>query len=165
MPPPPKPPPPFKLTFTTTSLRNVTIATENDAFYYEIVTRHWEPSITRINRLDVESGKMIPKAELLKDEEDRDAPYTGIKFIDPEKPDTSPIPPNIFLGLEGASKNALGKFTSKEGTRYRWQESDRTIELTLIDDPDKKPAAVVLERDADFYKLVSFLLAEGKRRD
>lgn len=64
-------------------------------------------NITRINRLDVESGKMIPKAELLKDEEDRDAPYTGIKFIDPDKPDTAPITPNSFLELVDASKNAL----------------------------------------------------------
>lgn len=107
MPPPAKPPQPLKLTFTTTSLRNVTIATDNDEYYYEVVTRFWESSTTRINRLDPESGKMIPKAELLKDEDSRDAPYTGLKFIDPDKPDAAPISPDSFLGLgDAASKNA-----------------------------------------------------------
>lgn len=107
MPPPAKPPQPLKLTFTTTSLRNVTIATDNDEYYYEVVSRFWESNVTKINRLDPESGKMIPMAELLKDEDRRDAPYTGLKFIDPDKPDTAPITPDSFLGLgDSASKNA-----------------------------------------------------------
>lgn len=187
MPPPAKPPQPLKLTFTTTSLRNVTVATDNDEYYYEIVSRFWESNTTKINRLDSESGKMIPKVELLKDEDSRDAPYTGLKFIDPEKPDTAPISPDSFLGLgDNASKNSLGKFTSQEGTRYRWQESNGTIELVLIDDPDKAPAVKyyrhhrhlgVLRMSARPYievnqelgpsmdqLIVSFLLAEGKRR-
>ena len=65
MPPPPKKAdPPHKLTFTTNSLRNTTIAVDNDALYYEVVTRFWHPHVTKIRKLDTDTQELVTVAEL-----------------------------------------------------------------------------------------------------
>ena len=64
MPPPPKADPPHRMVFTTNSLRNTTIAVDNDAFYYEVVTRFWHPTITKIKKLDADSQTLSLIAEL-----------------------------------------------------------------------------------------------------
>lgn len=96
------PPATLKLVFTTTSLRNVTIATESDEYYYEIVTPKWDVLNTKIRRLDSNSGKMIPVAEMQK--ETSDAKYTGLRFIDPEKAETAFIAPEAFLSPDKSGK-------------------------------------------------------------
>ena len=64
MPPPKKVDLPHKLEFTTNSLRNTTIAVDNDALYYEIVTRFWHPHITKIRKLNVDTMELVTIAEL-----------------------------------------------------------------------------------------------------
>lgn len=64
MPPPKKADPPHKMTLTTNSLRNTTIAVDNDALYYEVVTRFWHPHLTKIKKLDPETAELDTIAEL-----------------------------------------------------------------------------------------------------
>lgn len=64
MPPPKKVDPPIILTITTNSLRNTTFAVEDDKFYYEVVTRSWHPNLTKLKKLDQDSGEMVTIAEL-----------------------------------------------------------------------------------------------------
>lgn len=92
----------LKLIFTTTSLRNVTIATETDEYYYEIVTPKWDALNTKVRRLDSDSGKMLPVAEMKK--EAGISQYTGLRFINPEKAETEFIPPEQFLLANDGSK-------------------------------------------------------------
>ncbi|KAF8589704.1 hypothetical protein K439DRAFT_1612506 [Ramaria rubella] len=184
MPPPPPPPAPIKLVFTTTSLRNVTIATENDEFYYEIVTPDWDILNTRVRRLDTNTGIMSLVAELKK--EDAHSSYAALRFINPEKADTEFISPDVFL-RDGAAKEgkAIGTFTAGY-KQYRWQQSKRSIELVRADEEEGKPVArfhkhhrhlgvlrmsekPFIEVESEFGPsmttfIVSFLLAEGKRR-
>jgi hypothetical protein len=64
MPPPKKVDLPHKLEFTTNSLRNTTVSVDNDALYYEIVTRFWHPHITKIRKLNGDTMEMVTIAEL-----------------------------------------------------------------------------------------------------
>ena len=64
MPPPPKQDPPLRLTLTANSIRNTTIAVEDDSFYYEVVTRFWHPNITKIKKLDSEQRELETIAEI-----------------------------------------------------------------------------------------------------
>ncbi|KAJ8508784.1 hypothetical protein ONZ45_g8972 [Pleurotus djamor] len=59
-----KPDPPHKMEFATNSLRNTTIAVEDDQYYFEVVTRFWHPTITKINRFDVNTGNLTTVAEI-----------------------------------------------------------------------------------------------------
>ena len=64
MPPPKKVDLPHKLVFTTNSLRNTTISVDNDALYYEVVTRFWHPYVTKIRKLNGDTMEMVTIAEL-----------------------------------------------------------------------------------------------------
>ena len=64
MPPPKKVDPPHRMELTTNSLRNTTISVDNDAIYYEVVTRFWHPNVTKIKKLDTDSGEMVTVAEI-----------------------------------------------------------------------------------------------------
>lgn len=57
--------------FTTNSLRNTTLAVDDDTMFYEIVTRFWHPHLTKINKFDRESREVTTVAEIerLKDQE------------------------------------------------------------------------------------------------
>jgi hypothetical protein len=76
---------PLKLVFTSPSLRNVTIATPSDEFYYEIVTPDWEPLYTKIRRLDSNTGQLSLIAELKREE--GHSKYTGLRFTSPSPPE------------------------------------------------------------------------------
>jgi hypothetical protein len=54
----------FRMVFTTNSLRNTTLSVEDDALYYELVTRFWHPHLTKIFKKDAETRKMILVAEI-----------------------------------------------------------------------------------------------------
>ena len=99
---PPSTPPTLKLILTTTSLRNVTIATESDDYYYEIVTPKWDSLNTKIRRLDSDTGNMMPVAEMKKELEN--SQYTGLRFANPEEADTEFIAPAEFLTVDGDGK-------------------------------------------------------------
>ena len=52
------------MVLTANSLRNTTVSVDNDALYYEIVTRFWHPTITKIRRLDNETQEIKTVAEI-----------------------------------------------------------------------------------------------------
>ncbi|KAF8528161.1 hypothetical protein BU17DRAFT_81393 [Hysterangium stoloniferum] len=106
MPPPPAKPAPIKLVFTTTSLRNVTIATELDEHYYEIVTPAWEAGCTKIKRLHSDSGQIAVIAELKKDDENSPK-YSGLRFIGPKQPEADFGSPEAFLGTTDQTRKML----------------------------------------------------------
>lgn len=58
------PPFPQRLEFSTNSVRNTTLATPDDSIYFEIVTRFWHPSITKINKLNPGTRQLNTVAEI-----------------------------------------------------------------------------------------------------
>ena len=53
-----------RLSLTTTSLQNVVISSSNDLIYYEVVTPKWEPTITRVSKVDPRTHEPEIVAEL-----------------------------------------------------------------------------------------------------
>lgn len=53
-----------RLSLTTTSLQNVVISNSSDYIYYEVVTPKWEPTITKISKMDPKSHELDIVAEL-----------------------------------------------------------------------------------------------------
>lgn len=54
-----------KMWLTTNSVRNTTVSLSDDSAYYEIVTRYWEPALTKINKLLVDDGRRkVPIAQI-----------------------------------------------------------------------------------------------------
>jgi hypothetical protein len=91
-------PAPLKLSFSTTSLRNVTIATESDEHFYEVVTWDWHAQITKIRRLVPDSVEMEPVAELKKDKA-KDNHYSGVKLSNSESADDGFVSVDAFLDV------------------------------------------------------------------
>jgi hypothetical protein len=58
---------PQRLTFTTASLQNTVLSTASDAIYYEIVTPKWEPTTTRVSKMDPRTHDLEVVAELQND--------------------------------------------------------------------------------------------------
>ena len=54
----------LRMVFTTNSLRNTTLSVEDDTLYYEVVTRFWNPHLTKIFKLDVDTRDMVLVAEI-----------------------------------------------------------------------------------------------------
>lgn len=66
--------------FATNSVRNTTLATEDDDPYYEIVTRFWHPQVTKINKLDPASREMTTVCEI-----ESKGKEARIRFLNPDK--------------------------------------------------------------------------------
>lgn len=64
MPPPKKVESNYRMEFTTNSLRNTTISVDDDAHYYEVVTRFWHPHLTKIFKRDVGTRDMTLISEI-----------------------------------------------------------------------------------------------------
>ena len=69
---------PHKMIFTKNSLRNTTIAVEDDEFFYEIVTRYWHPYTTKIKKLDRDTNTIRTIAEL----ERKPGEEARLRFLD-----------------------------------------------------------------------------------
>jgi len=128
MPPPKKADPPHKMVFTTNSLRNNTIAVDNDALYYEIVTRFWHPSLTKINKLDFETGELKTVAEIGYRTDGHRRGEVRVKFG----------------GDQGEWMRAVdfingGTFKGGQGVEYRWKLFKRRLQLVRADDEDGDP--------------------------
>jgi len=180
----PAKPAPLKLEFSTTSIRNTSIATENDVHYYEVSTWDWDPFVTKVKRLIPETTTMVLVAEFKRDNE-KDKGCTGVRIVDPEKPDKDYQSPESYLGLSSGDSTSLGMFTAN-GKQYKWQAVKGAIELVPTDEDDSKPIVRYhkhhrhlgvwrmserphLEVDPELTSsmdslIVSFLLAEGKHR-
>jgi hypothetical protein len=55
---------PQKLSLTTTSLSNVIISNSTDVIYYEVVTPAWEPTVTRVSKMDPRTRELEVVAEM-----------------------------------------------------------------------------------------------------
>ncbi|KAI0059508.1 hypothetical protein BV25DRAFT_1808942 [Artomyces pyxidatus] len=178
MAPPRKADPLHRMVFTTNSLRNTTIAVDDDALYYEIVTRYWHPNLTKIFKLDKEIREMLLIAEL----ERVPGQPAKIRFGGEHGEWVSE---EEFLRWDPETRG--GTFTGGEGVQYRWKSHNRRLQLIRADDDQKVPLAkyhtyrrhffvfrmsrhafleVKSEATEAMDKLImSYLLVERKRRD
>jgi len=129
MPPPKKVDPPHRMEFTTNSLKNTTISVDNDAMYYEIVTRNWHPHLTKIKKLDVDTQELETIAELEKE------PGKEARLRFGEEGEW--IPANKWLVRD--QERVGGVFTGREGVQYRWKTHKGRLQLVRANSEDKTP--------------------------
>ncbi|EGO00480.1 hypothetical protein SERLA73DRAFT_181092 [Serpula lacrymans var. lacrymans S7.3] len=179
MPPPKKPDPPHRIQFATNSLRNTTLAVDNDKFYYEIVTRFWHPHLTKINKFDYEARVVTCVAEI------EALPKKEVKVrFNTDESEGPWTKASEFIKCDGS--NVGGTFVAGDGIEYRWKTHKRYLQLVKSDDEDKVPIAeyhpyrrhffifrmsqyawleVKPEATAALEKIiVSYLLVERRRR-
>ncbi|KAJ7731296.1 hypothetical protein DFH07DRAFT_968794 [Mycena maculata] len=139
------PPRAMIMEFATNSVRNTTLATENDDPYYEIVTRFWHPHITKINKLDTGSGEMNTVCEI-----DNKGKETKIRFLNPEKKAEKSVRKTDNLGEWMSSEEILklapekpgGVFVDSDGVEYRWKTHNRNFLLIRCGDDHRLPIVV-----------------------
>ncbi|KAL0957128.1 hypothetical protein HGRIS_003220 [Hohenbuehelia grisea] len=137
MPPPAKKiTPPHKLEFATNSLRNTTLAVEDDRYYYEVVTRFWHPTVTKVNRLDPETRELRTVAEI-----DRTrGKEVKVRFLDSDSKDSGLgawTKASEFVKYDQGGVG--GTFAGPKGEEYRWKTHNRKLELIKADDEEKNP--------------------------
>ncbi|EIN07948.1 hypothetical protein PUNSTDRAFT_135465 [Punctularia strigosozonata HHB-11173 SS5] len=162
------------LVFTTTSIRNVVIATKSDSIYYEVTTPEWERHLTRIRRLDPLTKQYSIVAEILNEDDNPAAVHMYGREL---------IPADDFLRRD---EKAVGVFRGKDGRTYTWTVKDDHLELLRNDISEYHPLAVYHKHRRFMHVLrvsehpylevdpialdtldsliITFLLAERKRR-
>jgi len=181
MPPPKKVDPPIILNITTNSLRNTTFAVEDDKFYYEVVTRFWHPNLTKLRKLDQDSGELVTIAELEREPGKQPRIRFGAENSDAEWVSAS-------KWFEKDANKVGGIFTAKNGIKYRWKTHRRHhLQLVRVDSDSKEPLAVRYPHQRHFVVfrmskhayleikpelaesieelIMSYLLVERMRRD
>ncbi|KAI0041897.1 hypothetical protein FA95DRAFT_1639450 [Auriscalpium vulgare] len=178
MPPAKKSNPQHKMVLTTNSLRNTTISVDDDAIYYEIVTRFWHPNLTKIFKLEKELREMVLVAEI-------ERPPKGMAKVRFGGEHGEWINEDEFLRWDSRTRG--GTFTGGEGVEYRWKSHRRRLQLVRADDEEKVPLVkyhtfrrhflvfrmarrawleVKPEATNAMERLIaSYLLVERKRRD
>jgi len=135
MPPPKKVDPPVRMSFTTNSLRNTTISVDNDTLYYEIVTRFWHPTITKIRKLDIDSAELVTIAEL----EREPGKEPRLRF-GKEDDNAEWIPVSTWLQRDPAKVG--GVFQGPSNEKYRWKTHNRGLQMVRADGTSKEPLVV-----------------------
>ncbi|KAI9455906.1 hypothetical protein BJY52DRAFT_1151366 [Lactarius psammicola] len=182
MPPPKKAEPSCRLMLATNSLRNTTIAVEDDTQYYEIVTRFWHPHLTKIFKLEAETREMVLVAEI----EREPGKNVRVRFGGEHG---EWIREQDFLKWDFPKAiTSGGVFTGGENAEYRWKSHRRRLQLVKADDDAKVPLvqyhiyrrhflAFRMSRHAFLEikpeamtegldkMIVSYLLVERRRRD
>ncbi|KAL4246598.1 protein of unknown function DUF6593 [Abortiporus biennis] len=126
MPPPAKPKPPHKVELTTNSLRNTTLAANNDSIYYEVVTRFWHPNLTKINKTDMDTREVSTVAEI----ERFPGKEARVRFGGENAP---------WMTASEFVKG--GTFVGGRGITYRWKTHKGRLQLVKADDEEKVPLA------------------------
>ncbi|RDX55246.1 hypothetical protein K466DRAFT_372088 [Polyporus arcularius HHB13444] len=181
MPPAAKPKPPQKLEFTMNSLRNTTLATDDNSLYFEIVTRFWHPNLTKINKFDFETLELVTVAEI----EGLQTHAPRVRFGGDKG---NWISAADFLKADNEHASG-GTFKANTGVEYRWKTHRGRFQLVKSDDPEKRPVAefhphkrhlfvfrmakhayfevqpIPEITDAIEKFIVSYLLVERRRRD
>ncbi|EJD03304.1 uncharacterized protein FOMMEDRAFT_146910 [Fomitiporia mediterranea MF3/22] len=182
MPPPKKADPPHKMVFTANSLRNTTIAVDDDTLYYEIVTRFWHPTITKIKKLDIDSQQMITVAEI--EREPKREPR--VRFGLDKDENAAWTDAREWLHYT-PKKTRGGVFNSNSGVSYRWKTHNRQLQLIRADGDNKEPLVIKHKHKRHFFVMrmskhawleikpevvesleqliVSYILVERRRRD
>ncbi|THH20501.1 hypothetical protein EW146_g872 [Bondarzewia mesenterica] len=124
------------MVFTTNSLRNTTIAVDDDAIYYEVVTRFWHPNLTKIFKLDKDRRELALIAEI----ERLPGQESKVRFGGAQERWMSE---DEFLKWDAVKRG--GTFTGEEGVEYRWKSHRRHLQLVRADDEQKASLA-------DFHK-------------
>ncbi|KAK0189882.1 hypothetical protein F5146DRAFT_1053028 [Armillaria mellea] len=141
----------LKLTFTTNSVRNTTLAVDEDRVYYEIVTRFWHPTLTKINILNPDTRTSKTVAEVQKS-------YSGkhrVRFL-AGKYMSDWMSSDKFLKVE---KTKVGGSFVVEGVEYRWKSHNRRLQLVRSEDETKTP--LVTYRPYRPYLLVMLMYRHG----
>ncbi|KAJ6608143.1 hypothetical protein B0H10DRAFT_2227164 [Mycena sp. CBHHK59/15] len=146
---------PLIMEFATNSVRNTTLAATNDDPYFEVVTRFWHPNLTKINKLDPETGEMHTICEIDKKGSGK-AAEVRVRFVDEDKKRADKRRSEIkkdrsdALGdwmsaeeiLKMAPERPGGVFIDPEGVEYRWKTHNRKFQLIRCDDVARVPVAV-----------------------
>ncbi|KAJ7161834.1 hypothetical protein C8R43DRAFT_880621 [Mycena crocata] len=139
------PPRPMIMEFATNSVRNTTLATEDDDPYYEIVTRFWHPDVTKINKLDPASREMTTVCEI-----ESKGKEARIRFLNPDKKGEKTAENAEAFGewlsteeiLKLAPEKPGGIFVDSDGAEYRWKTHNRHFQLIQCDDGARPPVVV-----------------------
>jgi len=179
MPPPKKVDPPHRMELTTNSLRNTTISVDNDAIYYEVVTRFWHPHVTKVKKLDMDSGEMVTVAEI----EREPGKEARVKFGREDEAEWI----TASRWLEREPDKVGGVFTADSDVKYRWKTHNRRLQMIRADSDDKEPLVQYHPHKRHFFVLrmsehawleikpdvvesilpiiISYLIVERRRRD
>ncbi|KAJ6608409.1 hypothetical protein B0H10DRAFT_1815824 [Mycena sp. CBHHK59/15] len=122
--------------FATNSVRNTTLAATNDDPYFEVVTRFWHPNLTKINKLDPETGEMHTICEIDKKGSGK-AAEVRVRFVGRSRDWMS-----AEEILKMAPERPGGVFIDPEGVEYRWKTHNRKFQLIRCDDVARVPVAV-----------------------
>jgi len=168
---------PLRLVFTTNSLRNTVIASHDDEIYYEVVSKSWTPTVTRITRVFMDDMIYSHIAEI------ESAPRQPVRVsMYGEK---SMWPAGAFVKFNVS--RFTGEFTGDDGNTYVWRLRSGRLELFRAGDERSAPLAVFHspKRMAKVFRMsqkpyieirpdavtildsliLSFLLMERNRRD
>jgi len=126
----------------TNSVRNTTVATENDDPYFEVVTRFWHKNLTKINKLDPFTGAMTTVCEI--DTKEKEA---KIRFLNEDQKQSFQkgawgewMPSETVLQLAPAKPG--GVFVDADGAAYRWKTHNRNFQLIRCGDDSRLPIVV-----------------------
>ncbi|KAL4260989.1 protein of unknown function DUF6593 [Pleurotus pulmonarius] len=152
--------PPLRMEIVANSVRNTTIAVEDDRYYFEVVTRYWHPTTTKINR----------------------GAERRVRFLQPTEKG-----PQLGDWINASEFLKDGKFATEQGTEYLWKSHRRKLRLLKDGEDEKTPAVQYHSHKRYFWVLrmsrhawldikpeltdslekviVSYLLAERQKRD
>ncbi|KAK7005785.1 hypothetical protein R3P38DRAFT_1717430 [Favolaschia claudopus] len=124
----------------TNSVRNTTVSTSNDDLYFEVVTRFWHPNLTKINRLDPQTGAMTTVCEI-----ENKGKETRIRFSTDIAKDSKYGKSSLGEWksvediLQLAPERHGGVLVDSDGTEYRWKTHNRRFQLVRCGDDTKLP--------------------------
>ncbi|KZV74115.1 hypothetical protein PENSPDRAFT_648314 [Peniophora sp. CONT] len=178
MPPPRKPEPTHILSFATNSLRNTTISVDDDTIFYEVVTRWWHPTVTKIFKLDKEARQMLIVGEIEREPGREPRVRVGGEH-------GNWITLDEFVRWDPDMRS--GTWATSDGNEYRWQCHKRRLQLVKGNDDEATPIARYIPYTRHFFVLLmdrhaalevkdealgymdqlimSYLIVERKRRD
>ncbi|KAJ7582091.1 hypothetical protein C8J56DRAFT_1005946 [Mycena floridula] len=132
-----------KLEFTTNSVRNTTLATEDDLHYYEIVTRFWHPKLTKINFLNPDTQVLYTVAEIEKTGQTGGGiPQHRVRFLKEgkEREWEEWMACEEFVKVQNPDK--IGGTFVHQGVEYRWKTHNRKLQLVRADDEEKNALVI-----------------------
>ncbi|KAJ7599478.1 hypothetical protein C8J56DRAFT_770032 [Mycena floridula] len=144
------------LEFTTNSVKNTTLATEDDLHYYEIVTRFWHPTLTKINLLDPDTQILRTIAEIEKTGTRKGIPQHQVRFLR-ETVDLNDLQWGEWISCEEfvrvQNPDKIGGTFVHDDVEYRWKTHNRRLQLVRADDEEKNALVVFHPHHRYFFVL------------
>ncbi|KZS98558.1 hypothetical protein SISNIDRAFT_481282 [Sistotremastrum niveocremeum HHB9708] len=127
----PSKPSPIFLQLATNSLSNNTIASENDAIYYEVRTQSWDPNMTRLSRrLDSDSRELSLLAEV--ERKNNSEPRIRCNWVEGF---TEFRNSSEWIKIP-VSKSLSATFPGVDGKLYRWLVVKGALQLVRDETPE-----------------------------